>query len=257
MFFKLRVTLLLMVLAAVLLYAWHDVSSRNARHDWTRPLDVAIVILRQGPVDEAGTRGLHDRATDLGDRLAAEMHRYRPSGPRPFVFHVYGPVDVTAGPPAPQGEGFLDLAKHAWSLHGYLSDIDDRASVPSAGFDSRIYVTVRKPLVATRQMIEGASEQGGRVGTVAVELDAGMVDFALFVVAHELFHTLGATDKYDANGRALVPDGLAEPDRSPRFPQRFAELMARNRPISATEEAVPDKIDDLAVGSATAREIGW
>jgi hypothetical protein len=54
-----------------------------------------------------------------------------------------------------------------------------------------------------------------------------------------------------------VPDGLAEPDRSPRFPQRFAEIMARNRPISATEEAIPDKIDDLAVGSATAREIDW
>ena len=44
----------------------------------------------------------------------------------------------------------------------------------------------------------------------AVEMsDADSADFALVVVAHELFHTLGAEDKYDAQGRALVPLGLA------------------------------------------------
>ena len=45
-----------------------------------------------------------------------------------------------------------------------------------------------------------------------------MADFALFVAAHELFHTLGATDKYDASGAALVPSGLAEPDLNPLVP---------------------------------------
>jgi hypothetical protein len=33
--------------------------------------------------------------------------------------------------------------------------------------------------------------------------------------------------------------------------------MARNRPISATEEVRPISLDELAVGEATAREIGW
>ena len=60
-----------------------------------------------------------------------------------------------------------------------------------------------------------------------------MVDFALFVFAHELMHTLGATDKYDGAGAALIPSGLAEPDAVPRFPQRFVEVMARNRPVAA------------------------
>jgi hypothetical protein len=70
-------------------------------------------------------------------------------------------------------------------------------------------------------------------------------------------HTLGATDKYDASGRTAIPLGLAEPDRVPRFPQRYAEIMARNRPVSESEERVPEGFAQIAVGAETAREIGW
>jgi hypothetical protein len=94
---------------------------------------------------------------------------------------------------------------------------------------------------------------------VQVELDAAatVVDFALVVVAHELFHTLGASDKYDAAGRPLVPSGLAEPERQPLYPQTYAEIMTRDRPVSPTAGMVPDRLDDFAVGAVTAREIGW
>ena len=84
-----------------------------------------------------------------------------------------------------------------------------------------------------------------------------MADFTLFVAAHELLHTLGATDKYDANGLALDPTGLAEPSLVPKYPQRFAEVMARNRPLAADREAVPAALSELAIGALTAQEIGW
>ena len=58
-------------------------------------------------------------------------------------------------------------------------------------------------------------------------------------------------------GLARVPDGLAEPSRTPLYPQRFAEVMARGRPVAAGEEELPKSLDELAVGDATAREIGW
>jgi hypothetical protein len=74
-------------------------------------------------------------------------------------------------------------------------------------------------------------------------------------VTHELFHTLDATDKYDARGRTLIPQGLAEPERG--LPQRFAEIMARNRPVTETSEALPKSVDEIAVGPLTASEIGW
>ena len=54
------------------------------------------------------------------------------------------------------------------------------------------------------------------------------------VIAHELMHTLGATDKYDpANNLPIFPQGFAEPDREPLYPQRFAEIMGGRIPISA------------------------
>jgi hypothetical protein len=79
----------------------------------------------------------------------------------------------------------------------------------------------------------------------------------LFVAAHELFHTLGASDKYDSEGRTLFPEGLPEPDRVPLFPQPAAEIMARNRVVSAAEEVAPGDLRELRVGLSTAREIGW
>jgi hypothetical protein len=84
-----------------------------------------------------------------------------------------------------------------------------------------------------------------------------MADFALFVAAHELMHTLGASDKYGAVGRARVPEGLADPSRVPLYPQSAAEVMTRNVALSPSRERPPESLDELAVGRATAREIGW
>jgi len=108
-----------------------------------------------------------------------------------------------------------------------------------------------------RKVVEGASQQGGRVGVVKVELDGTMIDLALFVATHELFHTLGATDRYDASGQPLVPDGLPEPAKSPLFPQRLAEVMGRTRATSPTASVPPKTLDELFVGDATARELRW
>jgi len=77
-------------------------------------------------------------------------------------------------------------------------------------------------------------------------------------MAHELLHTFGATDKYDlATGLPQYPDGFADPQLSPRYPQQLAEIMAVKTPLSATEARMPDNLADERVGAVTAREIGW
>lgn len=257
-FRRVRIAVLAAVLAVVLLWAWNDVRRRQARTSWKKPVQVALVLLRRGPVDPGAVSALRSRTPDLEARLAAEMQRHRGSSePRPFAFTVYGPVDVGAGPPEPQGDTLGDLGRHAWSSWQYFRDVDARASVEWRAADSRIYLVLSPPRSQARKTVEGQSEQGGRVGSVEVELDASMVDFALFVATHELLHTLGATDKYDARGRARVPDGLPEPARSPLYPQPAAEVMARNVVLGPELERPPDTLDELAVGPATAREIGW
>lgn len=257
LFFRIRVAVLLFVLFVVVLYAIRDIRSRGARKDWDHTLDVAIVLLRDGNVDPAALESVRERAPALADRLNAEMRRYRTVGPPPFRFHVKGPIDGVRPPPAAAGDGVVDLAKGSAALATWLGEVDPRAGVVPDHYDTRIYVTVRPGDPRSRSMFEGMSEENGRVGLVSVELDATMVDTTLFVVAHELMHTLGATDRYDASGHTLIPAGLPEPDRSPLYPQRFAEVMARNRVVAAGREVVPETIGELAVGSDTAKEIGW
>ena len=252
---RLRVVALLVVLACVSLYAISDYRSRIARNNWDHTLEIAIVLVDDGTVDRVAVEMLRQRSQGLADRLTLEAHRYAPDIPAPFHFTVKGPVLGAKAPPPPLAPGFFSNMQYAWNLRRYTGAIDALAVVDADVYDSRIYVSLRNG--SRGNSVEGASQANGRVGTVDVELDRGMVDTTLFVIAHELFHTLGATDKYDDKGHCLVPDGLAEPDRAPLYPQAFAELMARNRAIGLGEESVPASLDELAVGLKTAQEVRW
>lgn len=257
-FYRARVTVLLVVLAGVLLYAWKDISGRRARNDWKRTLQVGLVIVRLGPVDDASVAALRARVRALEDTMAAESARYLgPGGVRPIEIVVFGPVDVAEPPPVPAGEGLLDLARYAYAKSRYAARIDDAAGITPSKLDSRIYLLARPGHARGTNFVEGLSEQGGRSGFVEVDLDPTMIDFALFVFTHELCHTLGATDKYDVSGATMIPEGLAEPEASPLYPQRFVEVMAHGRPVAPGKDRAPEGLRELRVGPITAREIGW
>jgi hypothetical protein len=259
-FFQVRVAVLLAILLIVLLYAWQDISERRDRASFRRPLDVAVVLLQYGPRD-AGTAAaivqLQQRVNALQDTLFSEQRRYRSEAEPLLRLSAYGPVPVLREPPAPTSESFWDAAVHTYELWRYTRAVDAAVQLPSRAFDSRIYVLVEPVQSQARKLVEGFSEQGGRVGVARVQLDASTVDLGLFVVAHELMHTLGATDKYTADGTTQIPAGLGDPEQSPLYPQRRAEVMARNRVVSPGHELIPDALGELSVGSTTAREIGW
>lgn len=77
------------------------------------------------------------------------------------------------------------------------------------------------------------------------------------VIAHELLHTFGATDKYDlATRQPLYPQGYAEPARQPRLPQLLAEIMGGRRPLDLDNSEIPDSLAETLIGPETAGEIG-
>jgi len=255
-FFRIRVASLLSVLLIVALFAWRQFSRRRARNDWERPLTVALVVLRRGPVEEEAISRLRERVPVLEQRLGHESSRFAVTLRHPFSFDFYGPVDVDTAPPSLASNAFTDVARHAYRQWRYLRQVDAAADLSARGYDSVVYLVVR-PATEGVLTVEGTAQQGGTIGMVEVALDESMVDFALIVAAHELFHTLGAADKYSALGQTRIPEGLAEPEREPRFPQRYVEIMARNRPVDEHTETAPESLDELAVGPGTAREIGW
>jgi hypothetical protein len=258
LFFALRVSILLTVLFGVVLYAWRDIDSRAARKDWSRPLSVAIVVIAAEPLDPALVDRLRERLPALEGRLSQEMGRYGLTLSRPFAFEVFGPVIVEGAPPElPSSESFSDAVRFSYDLRRFSGRADDGAKIGSRRFDACIYVVAKPPASRTRKAVEGLSQLGGRLGLVKVDLDSSMIDFAFFVVTHELFHTLGASDKYDSQGNPSLPGGLPEPGRQPLFPQRFAEIMARHRAVDEHHSVPPENLGELMVGAETAREIGW
>ena len=255
-FFRVRVFILATLLLGVVLWAANDWWSRQARVQWRRPLRVALVLVERKPVPAPVTRALVERASVLERRLREEYERY---GGRftPFEIATFGPVALEREPPRVEGGDLPSLARHSYQLWRFASDLDRRAHVAARGYDSRIYLVLEPAREGSSASVEGESEQGGRVGIARAEIAPDKIDFALFVAAHELFHTLGAGDHYDANGHATFPSGFAEPDSKPLYPQRAAELMARNIPLSPTTERPPETLSELSVGDASAREIGW
>jgi hypothetical protein len=255
--YRLRLGILVGLLAITVLWALHDIYSRHERTEWEHPVSIAVALVQMGPVDQAALNLLSTRFHALEARLASEYHRYGGRLERPVIFTLYGPVNVDKTAPADPDSDIPSLARHAYELWRWTHAVDKGSELPARSFDSRIYLVMRAPREAGVQWVEGSSELGGRVGVAKVELDVSSVDLALFVASHELLHTLGASDKYDASGRALIPSGLVEPDRVPRYPQRFAEVMARNLVLGPKSERPPESIAELGVGIATAREIGW
>lgn len=255
-FWHVRVGILLAVLLGVLLYAWRDVERRRTRRLWQRPVRVALVLVEHEPIPPDLVEALMRRVPALESHLNAEGRRYLATPLDAFEFHAVGPVRARRPAPLEAGAGTVDNLRLSWKLWRYAHAADDASGIDSDIYDVRVYLAAHAGHGRMRN-VEGVGQDGGRIGVVRVELADTMIDLALVVAAHEVFHTLGATDRYDADGRTLVPDGLAEPDLRPLYPQRRVEIMDRNRPISPTEAVPPESLFEIAVGQRTAREIGW
>ncbi len=255
-FFRARVAVLLTILAGVALWGTGDYYQRRARTTWQRPLRVALILVEREPIKPTTIELLSTRARELERRLASEYRRHDGRDFTPFMLTVTNPIAANRAPPHAREQGALGLLRDTCARWLWTRDVDARAGIERGAYDARIYL-VMKPAAHGLAFVEGESEYGGRVGIAQADIDPEMVDFSLFVAAHELMHTLGASDKYDDAGRALYPSGFAGPERAPLYPQPGAEIMARNLPLSPSSERPPNTLDELVVGDETAREIGW
>ena len=121
----------------------------------------------------------------------------------------------------------------------------------------RMFVLYHDPSTLER-VPDSHGLQKGLVGIVHAFAERSMAGGNNIVIAHELLHTVGATDKYDlATEMPLYPGGFADPDRTPLYPQDDAEIMAGRRALSAQEAQMPASLRNVVVGPDTAREIRW
>jgi hypothetical protein len=217
-------------------------------------------VLVLGEPSPAAMARLRDALEGLGQRLSAERARYTPGASgESFVVELVGPLrperlppftSPSPGPMARLGHAF-DLWRAARSAHAAAPDF-----VPGA-WDIRVYLLAAADDEEAPRFAEGIGELGGEVGVVRTRFGRDGATLAAAAVFHEAFHCLGATDKYDALGHALLPQGLAEPALQPTFPQRLAELMVGEVALAPGLGRLPNSVAEMGVGRVTASEVGW
>lgn len=249
-----RLALLLAVLIFVALGAWLD---RRRSTDWDDTLRVTVYPVDLDAAGAAAPCSAGVEAADFDDAasfLAREAAANGIALDEPVRFRVSHAARQP--PPAlPADPGPFSIA--SWSLRLRYWAWRVAADDPLATPDVQVFAVYR----AGDGRHAAPDSTGLQKGLIAVaHLFCGQDAVAgnAVVVAHELLHTLGATDKYDLrNGLPLVPQGLGDPGQTPLYPQAIGEIMAGRIATGARTAAIPDSLEQMTVGPATAREIGW
>lgn len=246
--------MLLVVLLVVAANAWLDRANTTS---WDKTLWVGVFPMNGDGSAVAGkyVSGLKpEDFASIETFFARETERHGIRIDRPIRIELY-PSPSKLPPALPRNANALQTAW--WSLKmrrfaNSAADVPGRA--PSR---IRIFVLYHDPATVT-SLPHSLGMQKGLVGLVHAYAARNMAASNNIVIAHELLHTVGATDKYElGSGKPIYPAGFAEPDRNPRYPQQYAEIMAGQRAISDREQEMPDSLRDVIVGDVTAAEIGW
>jgi len=251
MFRRIRILLLLGVLVLTLGLTSLE---RFMVREWRAPLDVAIY-----PINGDGSQAASDyiralRAEDFADInafLLGETHRYGLKQPVAMRLSLE-PEMKNIPPPPPVKPSTLKIM--AWSLKLRWWTYQHSGQMwPQLG-KIRVYVLYHQAEPG-KKLAHSLGLQKGLIGVVHAFADPQQTQQNNIVIAHEILHTLGATDKYDAEGRPVYPIGYAEPELPESLRRHEAEIMAGRIALPGGRNVMPASLKKCIIGPATAQEI--
>lgn len=250
---KLRIFILLFILFIV---AADTYLTKYRAISWDETLWVAVypINLNSDPNIESYIAGLSDsNFKSIEDFFIQQASEYNLTIHKPFK--VMLAHEVHEQPPVPPGEGSNFLEIGWWSLKlRYWSWSQDHSDFAP---HIKMFV-IYHPYEQEDRLAHSLGMEKGMIGVVHAYAHRELEGKNNLVIAHEILHTVGSTDKYDLmTGEPIFPDGYAEPDKSPRYPQRYTELMGARTPISASQSVMPRSLRSVLIGAKTAREISW
>jgi hypothetical protein len=194
-----------------------------------------------------------DSFTAIENFFRREIARYGRDLAAPVEIDLAPPL-ATAPPEPPREPNILQIMLWSLRLRYWAWAVDD---LPGPAPQVRLFVQYYDPQRFPR-LDHSVGLSKGALALIKAFSSGAMQAQNNVIIAHELLHTLGATDKYDPRtNQPLYPQGYAEPVREPRYPQAKAEIMAGRIPLSPTQAETPASLHSSVVGAETAREIGW
>jgi len=250
----LRIALLLYILLMVAATAW---LTKARSTDWDDTLYMAIYPVN-GDKSESTQRYVAELEAPAFAPVAAFFAR---EGAR-YGLALENPIEVDLGkeiaeapPVPPSGGNPISIGWWSLRLRWFAWRTEHAQSLPSP--DIRMFVVYYDPQTHQR-LAHSLGLSKGLIGVVNAFAARDYDERNDVVVAHELLHTLGATDKYDpATSFPRFPDGYADPQRKPLHPQVAAEIMGGRIALSPKDAEMPDTLRRCVVGAQTAQEIRW
>ncbi len=253
-FKNLRIFLLVIILASVALYSKDQ---RMVTQGWYKPLNVVIF-----PINADGTLEVNHYIEKMTEENFASIDAFIQRESKKYDVTTSTPTKTTLGktvknlPPKPPGATANPIKIAIWSLQLRWWAMQNTPDGHSNKHRIRIFVLYHE--AQDNKILEHSlGLQKGLLGIVHAFASNQQTKQNNIVIAHELLHTVGATDKYDPAGNPVIPDGLAEPERKPIYPQRRAEIMAGTVALSTTKSKMASGLKQAVIGTKTALEIGW
>lgn len=250
----LRIVILLSVLFVLMIGAW---MTERRLAGWDKPLWVTIYPIA-ATADDA-TMNYARSVTEanfqaINDFLKRELGLYTVTLTPPVQFQI-APFGQELPPTMPEDR--LDtVAVALWSLKmrwwAWRKGRKDGLVAP----DIQMFVLYHK-LGGQSEISISVGMRKGMYGLVKAYAGNQHSARNQVIRAHELMHVLGASDKYTfATGDPIFPEGYAEPNKRPLFPQVTAEIMGGRIALTAYESVMPESLEQCRIGHRTAEEIG-
>jgi len=250
-----RILILLSILAMAAIYTKEQ---RLYTTSWFKPIGVTIF-----PINGDGSAATERYIQQLSGNNFQAIDNFFTRGAKRYQLIINKPISTALGstisskPPAPPANRSSTLQIMLWSLKlrfwAYNNTPDDLSNKDRI----RLYVLYHQ-IQDNQPLQHSLGLQKGLIGVIHAFATPNQNKQNTIIMAHEILHTVGASDKYDySNNQPIYPDGYANPNQKPLHPQRFAEIMAGRLPISASQTKMPTSLRHVVVGKATAQEINW
>ncbi|MDC9725182.1 MAG: hypothetical protein PSN44_04595 [Gammaproteobacteria bacterium] len=250
-----RVIILLALLASAAIYTKEQ---RLNTTSWHQPIEVAIY-----PINGDASPDTDNYIENLNIKHFSDIEDFFIRSSKQYQLIVENPITLSLGnridshPPQPPVDRSDMLKVALWSMKlrywTYKNTPDDISN------KNRIRLYILYHQGSNGQALEHSlGLQKGLIGIIHAYAKPDQNKQNSIVMAHEILHTVGASDKYNfQDNQPLYPNGYAKPEQSPLFPQRYAEIMAGRIPINETQAKMPKDLRFCLVGEQTAKEINW
>ena len=253
LFKKIRIGILLSVLVIVGMNAW---STHVRTTNWDFPLWAVIYPInaeQNDLVSDYINKLDSDTFIQIEQFFSQEADKYNLTLEEPIVIKIA--PEIYSSPPLLPKNGNI-FSTMWWSLKlrywAFSSDTYEGASP-----DIKVFVNYFHPAEGLR-LEHSLGLKKGLIGVVNAYSSQKFQHKTNVVIAHEILHTVGATDKYDPlTNQPIFPEGYANPELSPSLPQTIGEIMAARIPKTKTKSKMPSSLNYTIIGEKTAREIKW